>query len=214
MNVKTDELEEIAKELRAIAAWGLTYAQGPHDVERYERVMAASARLTGLVDGRRSADEILHKYQTSYAYLSPMSGGEAAVFRGDKLLLIKRADDGLWAMPGGITDAGETLAQSAQRELWEEAGICGGVTQLLGIFDSRLWGSQTKVHFYHAVFRIEADDDVPHIGTEVTDAAYFGVDELPPMSPGHHLRIPHVFKQFYGRESIPYFDPVGAEGCV
>ncbi len=207
--VEQAELAEISRELRAIASWGLTYADNPHDVERYERVLAASARLTAVFDDR-SPDEILQKYQSSYAELSPMAGGEAAVFRDGKILLIKRADDGLWAMPGGITDAGETLAQSAVRELREEAGINGRVVQLLGIFDSRYWGSQTKVHFYHAVFRVETDNYEPHIGDEVTDAGYFVVDELPPMSLGHHLRIPYVFKQFHGDMPIPFFDNMKA----
>ena len=119
----------------------------------------------------------------------------------------RRSDDQLWALPGGITDPGETLAASAQRELGEETGIDGRVRQLLGVFDSRLWHSAKKIHFYHAVFLIEAHDSSPKPGPEVLAARYFGEADLPPLSPGHHLRVPFVFKQLRGERPIPYFDP-------
>ena len=50
----------------------------------------------------------------------------AFVACGDKLLWVKRALEpqrGLWAIPGGFLEAGETLAQGAARELREEAGV-------------------------------------------------------------------------------------------
>ena len=97
--------------------------------------------------------------------------------------------------------------QSARRELWEEAGIHGHVRQLLGIFDSRAWHSNKKIHFYHAVFLIDAGHQKPSPGPEVLEARYFAEEELPPLSPGHHLRVPFVFKQLRGEAPIPFFDP-------
>ena len=38
-------------------------------------------------------------------------------------MLIRRHDDGLWAIPGGLVDVGESWAQAAERELWEETRI-------------------------------------------------------------------------------------------
>ncbi len=109
-------------------------------------------------------------------------------------------------LPGGITDPGETLAESARRELWEETGICGRVTQLLGVFDSRLWHSEKKIHFYHAVFRLEADDYTLRPNDESDRGPFFAEDELPPLSPGHHLRAPFVFRQLRGEVAVPFFD--------
>ena len=123
---------------------------------------------------------------------------------------MQRADNGLWALPGGVTDPGETLAQSAQRELWEETGICGDPVKLLGIFDSRRWRSQTKLHFYHALFLMQAASKTPRPSAETPTAAYFSAAELPPLSPGHHLRVPFVFKQLRGAAPLPYFDRVEA----
>lgn len=200
------EARRIADELRAVAAFGLNFARpGSFDAERWEHVLAAAARLAAL-GGDGAADDLLAHYQANHFDIGPVASGEAAVFRGDKLLLIRRSDDGLWALPGGITDPGETLARTAQRELWEETGLLGRVTQLLGVFDSRLWHSDKLIHFYHAVFRVEVDE-APRPTAEGTAVAYFSADDLPPLSPGHHLRAPFVLRQQRGDAPIPYFDP-------
>jgi 8-oxo-dGTP pyrophosphatase MutT (NUDIX family) len=200
------EIQKIAAELKSIAAFGLNFAQNPNDDARYHAVLSASARLTALLSGQ-SSSEILRRYEENAFQLSALPSAEAVVLLEGKLLLVQRNDDNLWALPGGITDPGETLAESAQRELWEEAGLTGTVRQLLGIFDSRLWHSEKKIHFYHAVFLIETIDPNPSPGPEVLAARYFAEDELPPLSPGHHLRVPFVFKQLRGEQPIPFFDP-------
>lgn len=202
-----EETRKIAVELRAVAAFGLNFARpGSHDEERWQYVLAASARLAALVDGQ-TPGELLAHYRANHFDIGPLSSGEAVVISDGKLLLVRRTDDGLWALPGGITDPGETAAETARRELWEEAGITGRVTRLLGIFDSRYWHSEKKIHFYHVVFLIEADDPELRPSPEVSAAAYFGEGELPPLSPGHHLRAPFVFRQLRGDAPLPYFDP-------
>ncbi|HRN68839.1 MAG TPA: NUDIX domain-containing protein [Promineifilum sp.] len=202
------EVLQIADDLRGIAAFGLNFARaGPHDEERWQLVLTAAARLAALAGGEQTAGDLLAHYRANHFDIGPLASGEAVVIRDGKLLLVRRTDDGLWALPGGITDPGETLAQSARRELLEEAGLTGRVTRLLGVFDSRLWHSAKKIHFYHAVFLIETDDPEPRPSPEVSAAAYFGEDELPPLSPGHHLRAPFIFQQLRGDAPIPYFDP-------
>jgi 8-oxo-dGTP pyrophosphatase MutT (NUDIX family) len=204
--MNTKELAAIADELRAIAAFGLNFAvEGSNDQERWEYVLSAAAQLAALAGGG-AAEDLLARYRANHFDIGPMASGEAAVIHEGKLLLIRRTDDGLWALPGGITDPGETLAETVRRELWEETGIRGRPAQLLGIFDSRLWQSEKKIHFYHAVFLIKAINPQPRPCPEVSAAAYFAEDELPPLSPGHHLRAPFVFKQLRGEAPLPFFD--------
>jgi len=50
------------------------------------------------------------------------------------LLLIRRSDNGNWAMPGGAVELGESLTQAAVRETREESGIECEVTGLAGIY--------------------------------------------------------------------------------
>lgn len=205
-------LRDIAEELRAIAAYGLNFAQNPHDVERYQAVLAASARLSGWLEGRPWS-ELLAAYQAESFHLSAMPSGEAVVIEDGKILLVKRRDDGLWALPGGIGDPGETLAETTRRELYEETGICGQVVRLLGIFDSRLWESEKKVHFYHAVFQLEPDRSQAQARPEVAEVGFFAEAALPPLSPGHHRRVPFVLRQLRGAAPLPFFDQPVKNDC-
>jgi len=50
------------------------------------------------------------------------------------LLMIRRTDNGNWAVPGGAIDLGETVTQAAVRETREETGIECRVTGLVGIY--------------------------------------------------------------------------------
>jgi 8-oxo-dGTP pyrophosphatase MutT (NUDIX family) len=50
------------------------------------------------------------------------------------LLLIRRTDNGNWALPGGAIDLGESVAQAAVRETREETGIECEVTGIVGIY--------------------------------------------------------------------------------
>ena len=204
--ITNQELSDLATELRTIAAYGLNFARNEFDEERFQAVMSVSARMEALARGE-DAQELIEAFNGDGFALSAMPSVEAVVLNDEnELLLVRRQDDGLWCLPGGITDPGETLAESVQRELQEETGIVGQIRQLLGIYDSRIWRSKKRIHFYHFLFLVEAADLTPRPGDDAVDAGYFGEDNLPPMSPGHYLRAPFVFKQLRGEEPLPYFD--------
>ncbi len=203
-----DEMNMVADELRSIANEGMRYADNDYDRKRYGRALSLSARLVSSIE-KRPEDEVMEEYKQNLARVTPAVGAEAAVLRDGTMLLIKREDNGLWAMPGGVTEVGETWAQSAERELREETGVVGTAKKLLGVFDSRIWGSRSKYHFYAGVWLVEASDDrAPIAGPETTDVGFFAEHDLPAeLSPGHMRRIPMAFKLARGDLPVPYFDP-------
>ena len=202
-----NDMYMIADELRSIADSGAHYAETDYDRARYARALSLSARIVAAMEGRPE-DDVMEEYEEGPSRYTPFVGAEAAVFRNGRMLLIKREDDGLWAMPGGVTDVGETWAQSAERELREETGVTGKATQLLGVFDSRLWGSRAKYHIYASVWLVDVpDDQTPIAGPETTGVGFFAEDDLPDLSPGHLRRVPAVFNLVRGDLPVPYFDP-------
>ena len=69
------------------------------------------------------------------AALGRAPGAAAAVRDGaGRLLLTRRVDNGLWVLPGGKLELGETIAQAAVREVLEETGVEVEVTGLAGIY--------------------------------------------------------------------------------
>ncbi len=201
----TEDLYLIADEMQAIANAGLRFSENPYDRERYDRVRAASARIVAALENRPPED-VLASYDDNLGRMTPQAAASAAVLRNHRILLIRREDNGLWAMPGGMVEVGETLAEAAVRELREEANVVGRASNLLAILDSRLWRSRSKTHFYHPVFLVEAEDPQPSPGPETTDAGFFPEQDLPPLSPGHDGAVPLVFRLIRGELPIPFFD--------
>jgi len=195
----------IADELRAIANYGLMHQKNEHDRERLYEVLSASARMISILENR-SHDDVLSEYEGDMSHVSPLLGAEAAVFKDDRLLLIKRHDNKLWAVPGGKADVGETLKEAAIRELREETGLTGRAARLLGIFDSRMWRSKDKLHLFHVIFEVSTEDESPAITKEALDWGFFRSDELPELSPGHDARVPFLFKLYRGDIDAPFLD--------
>ncbi len=199
------ELYLVADELRAIANYGLMHQNNEHDRERLHQVLSASARMISILEGR-SHGEVLSEYKGDMNHVSPLVRAEAAVFRDNRLLLIKRHDDSLWAVPGGKVDVGETLIEAATRELKEETGLTGSVARLLGIFDSRIWRSKDRLHLYHVIFEVSTSASSPLTTSEALDWGFFGSRELPSLSPGHDARVPVLFKIHRGDIRAPFLD--------
>ena len=64
------------------------------------------------------------------------SANTVVVNDAGEILLVRRADNGNWALPGGAVELGETLAQAAVRETREESGVECEVTGVSGIYTS------------------------------------------------------------------------------
>jgi ADP-ribose pyrophosphatase YjhB (NUDIX family) len=63
-------------------------------------------------------------------------GCSAAVFDASRqrLLLIRRADNGRWAVPGGYMEAGESMTEACAREVLEETGLGVKVKRLISVY--------------------------------------------------------------------------------
>lgn len=62
----------------------------------------------------------------------------SALVRDDqgRVLMIRRTDNDLYAIPGGGLEVGETVAQAVEREVLEETGITVQVRDLVGVFSN------------------------------------------------------------------------------
>lgn len=54
--------------------------------------------------------------------------------RAGRILLEKRKDCGMWGLPGGKIEPGETIEQAAMRESKEETGLDTQITALIGVY--------------------------------------------------------------------------------
>jgi 8-oxo-dGTP diphosphatase len=98
-------------------------------------------------------------------------------------LLVRRADTGTWALPGGTLEWGETLRAALARELAEEAGATGAIVErVTGVFSRP--DRDPRFHAVTIVVRCRVDAPVrpPANPLEIREARLFRVDELPDLS--------------------------------
>jgi 8-oxo-dGTP diphosphatase len=93
--------------------------------------------------------------QTAPAW--PRCGASAAIFRGRSVLLIQRGKGalvGLWSLPGGHIEPGETARAAAVREVREETGVAAELAGLVDVHDVILRGDDgtLRAHYLIAVF--------------------------------------------------------------
>ena len=106
-----------ADELRSIANEGLHWmADNYYEVQRYHRILRIAAAIFATQDVR-DVETIERLYHEDLSHFTPYVAGDAAIFDHEyRILLIQRKDNGLWAMPGGDFEVGETPAEGACRE--------------------------------------------------------------------------------------------------
>jgi len=199
-----------ADRLRDLAAMGLYFSDNIYEQERCRELQTISMEMMAMATATE-VDLLEPLRATVFARPTPVAVVDAAVIDEDgRILLIRRADNGKWAMPGGALEVGETAAEGAVRETLEETGVeCQG-TDMIGVFDSRFCGSETAHHLYHFTFlAVPVASDGFGNGShkqEILDVAWFTEARLPEkIDPGHMTRIPEAYRVWRG-DKRPYFD--------
>lgn len=111
-------------------------------------------------------------------------GCSAVVLDADRrILLTRRRDNGIWCLPGGHLDAGESAEEACLRELHEETGLIGRKLAFVGLYSSPhialVDGPDSVRQVVEAVLAIEVvGGSLRPDPTEVTDIRYFSADAL------------------------------------
>jgi ADP-ribose pyrophosphatase YjhB (NUDIX family) len=177
-----DELSDWYRRLRVVAQYGLTYSKDPYDLERFRQVLAITEELaTALTKLEPSVVRPALRLESGPP--SPKLDVRAAVFRGDEILLVRETADGLWSLPGGWIDLGESAGAAAAREVREEAGYECAPRKLLAVLD---WNRHSPVkqlfHAYKLLFWCELLGGEPRVSLETSEVGFFAADALPPLS--------------------------------
>lgn len=118
-----------------------------------------------------------------------------------RVLLIRRTDNGLWAIPGGAQDFGEYIAETAVRETKEESGIDIEVTGIVGIYTDPkhvMEYSDGEVRQQFSIcFRARYLGGEPRPSDESSEVRWVTRHELDdlPIHPSMRLRIGHGYEQ-------------------
>ncbi len=212
MNVSAQDLLRWAESLAGIGQTGLAFSEVQFERERYEEVINVAADIKARVAGGEAAgfsEEWMAEVRTGLAgYATPKIAVGAIVGNDDgELLMIQRADSGIWLYVTGWADIGYSASEVAEKEVLEETGIVCEAVRPIGIFDGLRLGF-TTIPLYSIVFQCRATGGElrPH-PQEVTDVGWFRPDNLPsPIASGDRW-VDLAFQAVAGGPVDVYFDP-------
>ncbi len=167
-----------AKELQAIGQNGLTYTKDKFDEERFARLREISVEIMSAYSGL-SIEKVQGLFCNESGYQTPKLETRAAIFNGDKILLV-RENDGTWALPGGWVDYNQSIKSNAEKEVLEEAGLQVRAVRIIALQDRNLHNLPPYAYGVCKVFvECEAISGSFSPNLETTESRYFGIAELP-----------------------------------
>jgi len=184
-----------AQRLQALAQTGIAFAGNAFDQERYAAVGQIAAAM--MAAGSDRQPQFIEGLFTEGGYATPKMDVRAAVFRDDRILMVKERSDGLWTLPGGFADVGDSASSAAEREVREEAGFEVRAVKLAALYDrNRHPHPPYAFHLWKAFFVCEllGGEARPSIETEAV--GFFAEHQLPPLSRGRATleQIRHMFE--------------------
>ncbi len=115
--------------LAGIARTGLGFTENVYERERFEEVLHIAADIRSRAADSPDPEARVHEWLGSVGqgvpgYVTPKLAIGAIVGNDDgQMLLIQRADSGVWLFPTGWADVGYSAAEVAEKEVLEETGI-------------------------------------------------------------------------------------------
>lgn len=208
VKTNTNEWHSVAQRIQAIAQTGLAYATSPYDTDRYQELSTIAASMIAGPEPQKIALAV-ELFAVQHGYATPRVDVRAAVFREHRLLLVRERADGLWTLPGGWAEVGQSAAESVEREVLEESGYIVRAVKLLACWDrNRHPHPPIPVHAYKLLFRCELLGGAATASTETTEADFFAEDQIPALSLTRILpeQIGFVFQHLRDPDAPTAFD--------
>ncbi len=178
---------EWAKRIAALAKTGLHYAKNHYDEERYQHLLDIAAEMLA-EESESDVARVKLVLSADDGYITPKVDVRGAVIRDGKILLVREAADGGWALPGGWADVGDAPSEAVEREIREESGYEAKAVKLLALEDRKRRHPPSLNEVYKVAFLCELVGGAAQTSAETTAVGWFGEEALPPLSQGRVTR--------------------------
>ena len=165
-------------ELQSLAQAGLTYGKDPYDKERYQRIREIAAEMMGRLSDLPT-ETVKNLFCNETGYQTPKIDTRAAIFEGEKILLVQEKD-GRWSLPGGWCDVNVSVGENTVKEVKEEAGLDVRPQRIIAVQDRNKHNQPPyaygvcKIFFLCALLGGRFEENI-----ETTGFDYFSEDALP-----------------------------------
>ena len=211
--VSAQDLLRWSETLAAIARTGLGFTESLYERERFEEVLKVAADMRVAAGHELEAEVLVEEWLRAVGdgvagYVTPKVAVGAVVGneRGE-ILLVQRADSGVWLYPTGWADVGYSASEVAVKEVREETGIDIEPLRLIAVLDGLRLGF-TRIPLYSLVFHCRAvGGELAAHPLECADVGWFAEDSLPFPLAGFDRWGPAAFAAIRGERFDVAFDP-------
>jgi ADP-ribose pyrophosphatase YjhB (NUDIX family) len=211
------DLRRWAEALAGIAQTGLAFSENLYERERFEEVLSVAGEIKATANHGAinvepptvHVEQWVRDVQPGRAgYATPKTAvGAVVVNDANELLLIQRADSGLWLYPTGYCDVGYSAVEVVVKEVKEETGIDVEPLRLIGILDTLRLGSRMPLYSMLFLCRATSADLLLH-PLECSDAGWFTRHTLPSPLLGGERWVEPVFAAIDGQLRDVFYDDV------
>ncbi len=213
IGVSAADLVRWSEALSGIARTGLGFTESLYEQERFEEVLKVAADIRTAAGSEHDAEVLFEEWmkgvgQGVAGYVTPKVAVGAVVGNdAGEILLVQRADSGVWLYPTGWADIGYSPVEVALKEVEEETGILAEPVRLLAVLDGLRLGF-TRIPLYSLVFHLRAvGGDLAAHPLECADVGWFAEDALPSPMAGVAGWGPLAFAAIRGERPEVAFDP-------
>lgn len=173
---------EWATRLQSIAQSGLTFGENQYDLDRYQQIRDLSVEILHEYTDINH-EKIRDLFASEKGYQTPKVDIRAAVFKDDKILMVKEKIDRKWSLPGGWADVNTSVSESAVRECQEEAGAEVKPKRVIAIHHAN---KQNNFIYPFTIYKIIVECDLLEYcfekNSETLGSGFFSLDNLPELS--------------------------------
>ena len=123
----------------------------------------------------------------------PRAAASAAIFRHRQVLIVERGKggaQGLWSLPGGHIEPGETAAEAAVREVWEETSVTARIHGLVDVHNAIFHNDDgsLRAHYVLCVYFGIWQAGEPAAATDARTARFVDPSDLSDYSLTPHIQ--------------------------
>ncbi|HVF74858.1 MAG TPA: NUDIX hydrolase N-terminal domain-containing protein [Acidimicrobiales bacterium] len=211
--VSAADLLRWSETLSAVARTGLGFTESLYERERFEEVLKVAADMRVAAGHELEAEVLVEEWLRAVGsgvagYVTPKVAVGAVVGneRGE-LLLVQRADSGVWLYPTGWADVGYSASEVAVKEVHEETGIEVEPLRLVAVLDGLRLGF-TRIPLYSLVFHCRTlGGELKAHPLECRAVGWFAEDNLPSPLAGFERWGAPAFAAIRGEPVEVTFDP-------
>jgi len=175
---------DLSRRLLALSQTGLHFTAEEYDRERYREIGEIATQLLEL-QSRVAADAVRQAWFVEDGYATPKVDVRGAIFRDNRVLLVRERVDGRWTVPGGWADVNDTPSSAILKEIEQESGFTARVLKLGAVYDRNKRNLPAYLfHSWKLFFVCEITGGEARTSYETTAVEFFPPDQLPELSTG------------------------------